>query len=111
MSQFRRLPGVARQIPRRYARLDALGGGGPDGEHLEGRPRDLIGLVPFAARPTLGDCPLTLSHSVLVHMIDRMKPERIPGESDTNLSDAIVLGLALLAGNSDLRRFQRMRRM
>jgi Ca-activated chloride channel family protein len=98
-------PSISRlEAVKRAFRLFVVGGDGPDGERLEGRPSDLIGLVPFAARPTLGDCPLTLSHSVLVHMIDRMRPERIPGESDTNLSDAIILGLAQLRGHEGQRK-------
>ena len=82
------------------SRLDAVkktfhvfveGGAGPTGEPLEGRPTDLIGLVAFARRPDTV-CPLTLSHSVLLRLLDDEQP-RPPGESETNISDAIVIGL------------------
>ncbi len=89
-------------------RLDAVkkvfhlfvsGGAGPedtgDGTDLsafQGRPTDLIGLVTFATRPETA-CPLTLSHSVLLRLLDDEQPRRIPGESETNLSDAVALGL------------------
>src|SRR5262249_15533543 len=66
----------------RISRLDAAkrafalfvaGGDGPDKGHLDGRPSDLIGVVTFATRPeTL--CPLTLSHSVLLRLLDEEKP-------------------------------------
>jgi Ca-activated chloride channel family protein len=39
---------------------------------------------------------MTLSHSVLLHLIDKMKPETVPEEGFTNLSDAIILGLKRL---------------
>jgi Ca-activated chloride channel family protein len=63
-----------------------------DVQGLPGRPTDLLGVVVFATRPqTL--CPLTLSHSVLLRLLDGETPRRIPGESETNLSDAIAVGL------------------
>jgi Ca-activated chloride channel family protein len=59
---------------------------------FEGRVTDLVGLVTFASRPdTL--CPLTLSHSVLLRLLEAEQPRSIPGESETNLSDAIAVGL------------------
>jgi Ca-activated chloride channel family protein len=73
-------------------RLFVTGGEGPDGTQLEGRPNDLIGVVAFASRPD-SLCPLTLSHSVLLSMVDKEEPRSVPGESQTNISDAIVLGL------------------
>jgi Ca-activated chloride channel family protein len=65
---------------------------GTDLSAFQGRPTDLIGLVAFATRPETA-CPLTLSHSVLLRLLDAEEPRRIPGESETNLSDAIALGL------------------
>ncbi len=59
---------------------------------LQGRPTDQIGLVTFATRPETA-CPLTLSHSVLLRLLDAEQPRRIPGESETNISDAVALGL------------------
>lgn len=82
------------------ARLEAVkrafrlfvAGGDVEGNHFEGRGSDLIGLVTFATRPECA-CPLTLSHSVLLKMLDDERPRSIPGESETNVSDALVLGL------------------
>jgi Ca-activated chloride channel family protein len=75
-----------------------LAGGAPDlktadGEavSLPGRPTDLVGLVAFATRPE-DACPLTLSHSVLLRILDAEQP-REAGESTTNISDAVALGL------------------
>ena len=69
------------------------GGDGRTGTPIfEGRGNDLIGLVTFATRPESA-CPLTLSHSVLLKMLDEEQPRSIPGESETNISDALVLGL------------------
>jgi Ca-activated chloride channel family protein len=73
-----------------------LGGDGtplpPGGQGFEGRATDLIGLVTFASRPeTL--CPLTLSHSVLLRMLAAEDPRSVPGESETNISDALAVGL------------------
>jgi Ca-activated chloride channel family protein len=67
------------------------GGQAPDGEQLEGRGSDLVGLVAFARRPETV-CPLTLSHSVLLRLLDAEEP-RPQGESETNISDAVVIGL------------------
>jgi Ca-activated chloride channel family protein len=69
--------------------------GRPAGADFQGRPTDLAGLVTFATRPETV-CPLTLSHSVLVHMMGMEKPRSVPGESETNLSDAIAEGLERL---------------
>jgi Ca-activated chloride channel family protein len=84
---------------KRVFRLFVEGGSGPDatpdggdGTVFEGRPTDLIGLVTFAHRPET-TCPLTLSHSVVLRLLDGETPRRIPGESETNLSDAIALGV------------------
>lgn len=81
---------------KRAFRLFVAGGDGPDNEHLDGRGDDLIGLVTFARRPDPA-CPLTMSHSVFLHMLDAEKPR--PGtanESETNLTDAIILALQRL---------------
>jgi Ca-activated chloride channel family protein len=48
--------------------------------------------VTFATRPETA-CPLTLSHSVLLRLLDAEQPRRIPGESETNISDAVAMGL------------------
>jgi Ca-activated chloride channel family protein len=67
-------------------------GDGSDASSFQGRPTDQIGLVMFATRPEAA-CPLTLSHSVLLRMLDAEQPRRIPGESETNISDAVAMGL------------------
>jgi Ca-activated chloride channel family protein len=59
---------------------------------FEGRSTDLIGLVAFASHPETA-CPLTLSHSVLLRILDGLQPRSVPGESETNVSDALALGL------------------
>jgi Ca-activated chloride channel homolog len=67
-------------------------GGDADDHHFTGRPEDLLGLVTFATRPDAA-CPLTLSHSVLLRMLEAEQPRSVPGESETNISDAVTLGL------------------
>jgi Ca-activated chloride channel family protein len=65
---------------------------GPRKGVLSGRQADLVGVVTFATRPdTL--CPLTLSHSVLLRLLEAEQPRSIPGESETNISDAITLAV------------------
>ena len=66
--------------------------GGDDTHSFQGRPTDAIGLAVFATRPRT-TCPLTLSHSVLLRLLDDEQPRSIPGESETNISDAVALGL------------------
>jgi Ca-activated chloride channel family protein len=85
---------------KRVFRLFVAGTAGqplPDGSQVqfEGRPTDLIGLVTFATRPEVA-CPLTLGHSTLFRRLDAEQARSVPGESETNLSDAITLGLARL---------------
>src|SRR5579884_2592984 len=63
-----------------------------DVSSFQGRPTDQIGLVTFATRPETA-CPLTLSHSVLLHLLQAEQPRTIPGESETNISDAVAMGL------------------
>jgi Ca-activated chloride channel homolog len=80
---------------KRAFRLFVDGGEGPDGQRLEGRHDDLIGLVTFAHRPDPG-CPLTLSHSVVLRLLEKEKPRSVPGESETNVTDAVIVGLSRL---------------
>jgi Ca-activated chloride channel family protein len=68
---------------------------GSDAKAFEGRPTDLIGLVTFATRPETIR-PLTLSHTPLLHTLDEEQPRHIPGESETNLSDALTVALERL---------------
>jgi Ca-activated chloride channel homolog len=76
-------------------RLFVDGGEGPNQVYFEGRSSDLIGLVTFARWPKTS-CPLTLSHSVLLRLMDAEKPRTIPTESETNIGDAIAWGLVRL---------------
>jgi Ca-activated chloride channel homolog len=80
---------------RRAFGLFVAGGEGPNGEHLEGRPGDLISLIVFATRPDT-ICPLTLSHGVLMQELAKQEPRTTPGESTTNISDAITEAVARL---------------
>jgi Ca-activated chloride channel family protein len=85
---------------KRVFRLFVAGSAGeplPDGSRasFEGRPTDLVGLVTFATRPEVA-CPLTLGHSTLFRLLDAEQPRAVPGESETNLSDAVTLALARL---------------
>jgi Ca-activated chloride channel family protein len=73
---------------KRVFRLFVGGGSGPNGETLEGRPNDLIGLIVFAERPETV-CPLTLSHSVLLRLLDAEEPRA----EETNIGDALALAL------------------
>jgi Ca-activated chloride channel family protein len=77
--------------------------GKPAGADFQGRPTDLAGLVTFATRPETV-CPLTLSHSVLVRMLEAEQPRSVPGESETNLSDAVAEGLQRLRGATPRRK-------
>jgi Ca-activated chloride channel family protein len=78
---------AVKNVFRRFVEGDESEGG-----NLEGRPTDLIGLVVFGTRPDTA-CPLTLSHSALLRALDEQQARSIPGESETNISDAIALGL------------------
>jgi Ca-activated chloride channel family protein len=96
----------------RISRLDAVKkvfrlfveGGDAEGQVFDGRFEDLVGLVTFASRPDC-PCPLTLSHAVLLRLLDTELPRQIPGESQTNISDAVALALDRLeAAHADQRK-------
>jgi Ca-activated chloride channel family protein len=93
------------------SRLDAVkrvfalfieGGPGPDGQVFAGRPNDLIGLVTFATYPETA-APLTLSHPVLLKMLDAEQPRPLD-EAQTNIGDAIAIGLRDLEAAGDRRK-------
>jgi Ca-activated chloride channel family protein len=67
---------------------------------FEGRPNDLIGLLTFGDRPEVV-CPLTLSHSVLLHLLVAIRPLPV---SETNISDALVLALLRVRDASSKRK-------
>jgi Ca-activated chloride channel family protein len=77
---------------KRVFRLFVEGGDGEAGQHFEGRPTDLVGLVTFATRPNTS-VPLTLSHSVLLRVLDAEQPRRGPDEGETNIVDALTTAL------------------
>ena len=66
--------------------------GGSDG--LPDRADTLVGLVTFAARAE-DVCPPTLSHSVVLQMLDAARPVGTPPDSSTNIGDALVEALEL----------------
>jgi Ca-activated chloride channel family protein len=66
--------------------------GGADG--LPGRRDTLVGLVTFAARAE-DVCPPTLSHAVVLRMLNAAQPVDRPPDSTTNIGDAIVEALEL----------------
>ena len=48
-------------------------------------------MITFAHRPET-ICPLTLSHSVLLGMLDAEQVRSTPDEAETNLSDPVASG-------------------
>jgi Ca-activated chloride channel family protein len=58
------------------------------------RTDTLVGLVTFAARAE-DVCPPTLSHAVVLQMLDAARPLGTPPDSSTNIGDAVVEGLEL----------------
>jgi Ca-activated chloride channel family protein len=82
---------------KKVFRLFVEGGTAPDGESFSGRPNDLIALITFATRPE-SVCPLTLSHDVLLQLLDREEPRTVPTESRTNIGDALAWALHRLHG-------------
>jgi Ca-activated chloride channel family protein len=76
---------------------------GVDLAGFEGRPTDSIGLVTFATRSQTA-CPPTLSHSVLLRLLDEEQARKTPTESETNISDGIVRALGRLKDAGDRRK-------
>jgi Ca-activated chloride channel family protein len=66
-----------------------------DGDTLQGRFDDLIGLITFAARVEQL-CPPTLSHAMVRKLMDAAEPLGTPPDSTTNIGDAIARGIDLL---------------
>jgi Ca-activated chloride channel family protein len=88
---------------KRVFQLFVAGGQGPRGQFLEGRPNDLIGLVTFATWPE-SPCPLTLDHEALLHVVNVLRPRKVPTEAHTNIGDALAWGLHRLASASTARK-------
>jgi Ca-activated chloride channel family protein len=76
---------------KRVFRLFVQGGPTGDGERLDGRPNDAIGLVTFAPVPDT-TCRATLSHGALLQLLDSEQP-RGTDEAGTNIGDALAWGL------------------
>lgn len=66
-----------------------------DGEELEGRPSDLIGMVSFARYPETA-CPLTLAHGALPRFLDGLNLVQTRAEDGTAIGDALALAAARL---------------
>jgi Ca-activated chloride channel family protein len=90
------------EAARRAFHLFVAGGEAPDGTHFEPRPSDPIGLVAFAALPQTV-CPLTLNHSVLLHVVDGLEPKS-GLDAGTNVGDAIAEAVIRLDRGSTERR-------
>jgi len=66
-----------------------------NGDTLQGRPNDLIGLVTFAGyADTIA--PLTLGHDALVDLVEKVELVRIESEDGTAVGDAVALAAARL---------------
>lgn len=66
-----------------------------DGDSLEGRPYDPIGLVTFA-RFAETVCPLTRAHDALAGLMEQTEMVRFRAEDGTAIGDAIALAAARL---------------
>lgn len=66
-----------------------------DGEELEGRPNDLIGLISFAGYPET-NCALTLAHGMLPRFVEQVQMAATRAEDGTAIGDAIALAAARL---------------
>ena len=88
-------PSISRiEAAKRALRLFIAGGTSPDGEHFAGRPTDLVGLVTFASWPD-PVVPLTLSHAVLLQILDTFKPAD-ELSAGSNVGDAVTQGVIQL---------------
>ena len=68
---------------------------GGDGDELNGRPNDLIGLITFA-RYADTRSPLTLGHQALLQIIRNLQIQERPNEDGTAFGDALALAAARL---------------
>ncbi len=66
-----------------------------NGDELEGRPNDLIGLVTFA-RYANTICPLTLGHGALLRFLEKTQVVQRKSEDGTAIGDAVALAAARL---------------
>jgi Ca-activated chloride channel family protein len=73
-----------------------------DGETLNGRPNDLIGLITFA-RYADTRSPLTFGHKALLQIVDDLKIQERPNEDGTAYGDALAIAAARLNSMDELR--------
>jgi len=66
-----------------------------DGDELEGRPADLVGMISFARYPDTV-CPLTLAHDALPNFLETVHLVTDRREDGTAIGDAIALAAARL---------------
>ncbi len=96
-------PATRLKAAQEVFRLFLAGGQSPDGIVLKGRHDDPVGLVAFARWPETA-CPLTLSHSAVLQIMDGQRPRTLPAESQTNIGDALAWALHRLESGPTLRR-------
>ena len=76
-----------------------------NGEELEGRPNDLVGMVAFA-RYADTMAPLTLGHGALLRFLDQVKIVTRRAEDGTAIGDALALAAARLrTAEEDISRY------
>jgi Ca-activated chloride channel family protein len=76
-----------------------------NGEELEGRPNDLVGMVAFA-RYADTMAPLTLGHGALLRFLDQVKIVTRRSEDGTAIGDALALAAARLrTAEEDIARY------
>lgn len=73
-----------------------------DGEHLTGRPNDLIGLITFA-RYADTRSPLTFGHDALLQIVRQLSIQERPNEDGTAYGDALALAAARLENPQELK--------
>jgi Ca-activated chloride channel family protein len=72
-----------------------------DGDTLQGRPDDLLGLITFA-RYADTRSPLTYGHDALLHIVRRLDVQERPNEDGTAYGDALALAAARLQNIAEL---------
>jgi Ca-activated chloride channel family protein len=73
-----------------------------DGEELNGRPNDLIGLITFA-RYADTRSPLTFGHTALLQIVRNLEIQERPNEDGTAYGDALAIAAARLNNMDELR--------
>ncbi|MEO0510773.1 MAG: VWA domain-containing protein [Verrucomicrobiota bacterium] len=73
-----------------------------DGEALEGRPNDLIGLITFA-RYADTRSPLTFGHEALLQIVRNLEIQERPNEDGTAYGDALAIAAARLQNLEELK--------